>query len=71
MLTTLILMALFEPLGHDCDLDTYNQPFCYFRYSKVSPKWQVLGILLLQLKKLVLGTPYPVEKGYNVFFAPI
>ena len=51
--------------------NTYILPFWPIRYSVVSSKWSVGGISLFELKYWVLGTPYHVAQGQEVFLVII
>ena len=67
-LTASDFMLQFDSMGHVCDLRYFRlSNLAYFGTPRRTQSVQFGGILLLWLKKWVLGTPYPIHKGQNMF----
>ena len=70
MLTALVSMALFEPLGPDCDPRYLNQPFWHSKVLPGLPKMASFGYFAITAKLVGSGYPISSRMGYNVLFAP-
>ena len=67
-LTASDFMLRFDSMGHVCDLRYFRlSNLAYFGTPTRTQSVQFGGILLLWLKKWVLGAPYPIPKGQNMF----
>ena len=70
MLTTSVLMVLFDPLSHDWDSRYLKPPILPYLGAFRLVQNAGFGYSTIIAKIGVLGTPYPMEKGNIVFFAP-
>ena len=72
MLTTTVSIVLFESFGYAYS-PRYLKPTIWrcFGCSRLTQNGQFGGILILELKQWVLGTPCPIVEGSNIFYALI